>query len=87
MRARVARRRAHRDRRRPLVLARLQRDRAGRRIIRNAKVEAPVAIALGRELAVERDRLVGSLRVSRHHQQAGKYLGIIQSDARLGWPR
>src|SRR5262249_51841160 len=79
---------AHGDRGGAFVLARLQRDGAGRRIVGNPKREAAAPIAHGGELAVERDGLVRMLGASHHDQQAGEDLRISQPYAGLGrWQR
>ena len=54
------------------------------RQVLNPKKEAPIAIALDRELAIERDGFIRPLGAARYHQKAREQFRVAQSDPGLG---
>jgi hypothetical protein len=79
---------ADRDRGGALVVVRLERDGAGRRVVWNSECEAAAPVAHGGEFAVERNGLACVLGASHHDEQAGENFRISQPDAGLGrWER
>jgi hypothetical protein len=70
------------DHRTAHVVAGLELDHAIPRIMGNTELEAPAAVAPGRELVVQRDVLVGLLGPALDDQNPGQDLGAADADMR-----